>query len=193
MLDVESGSKTSVKKVVVRYEIISLLQKFNTVLCRFFFRINEFVAFRRKNTPFNLKSTRLLGYCFWILLYSKPKTQKNRRMKKNTQKAFFIALVFSCVTFAQTKGKQSISKSTNAITQTNQNQLSYNDFTEDNKRSFDETGYVKCTSVEMHERRMLREGNSQSNDAFEEWLAPQIEHVSSYGLNKKPTVHLKWP
>ena len=96
-------------------------------------------------------------------------------MKKNTQKAFFIALVFSCVTFAQTKGKQSISKSTNAITQTNQNQLSYNDFTEDNKRSFDETGYVKCTSVEMHERRMLREGNSQSNDAFEEWLAPQIE------------------
>ncbi len=106
-------------------------------------------------------------------------------MKKNTQKAFLLALVFTCVTFAQTKGKQSISKSTNTITQTNQNQLLYNDLTEDNKLSFDETGYVKCTSVEMHERRMLREGNPQSNDAFEEWLAPLVEERKQLWAQQK--------
>jgi len=100
-------------------------------------------------------------------------------MKRITFKAFSLALLFTSVTFAQTKKKQSISKSTSTITQESQNQsqnqLLYNDLTEDNKRSFDETGHVKCTFVEMHERRMQREGNSQYNDAFEEWLAPLVE------------------
>ena len=47
--------------------------------------------------------------------------------------------------------------------------------TEESQRSLQETGKVRCVSVEMHERRMQREGNSQYNDAFEEWLAPLVE------------------
>jgi len=93
-------------------------------------------------------------------------------MKKITLKAVFtaLALISQCTIQAQSKTATS-----NVAVESSEEGITYNQLTEENQQSLNSTGYVKCTSIEMHERRMLREGNTQYNEAFEEWLAPLIE------------------
>ena len=92
-------------------------------------------------------------------------------MKKNTLKAVFAAIALMSISsiYAQNKSATTPNKVANGI--------NYSQLTQDNQKSFDQTGYVKCASVEMHERRMQREGGNatQGNDAFEQWLAPLVE------------------
>jgi hypothetical protein len=47
--------------------------------------------------------------------------------------------------------------------------------TEENQRHFNETGYVRCATVEMDELRRQNDPTIQSKEAFENWLAPLIE------------------
>lgn len=85
-------------------------------------------------------------------------------------------MLLSCNVFTQIKQNNSISKSTRIIQNPNFNNSVLNSYlTDENQKSLDETGYVKCLSVEMNERRLQREGNYLQNDAFEEWIAPKIE------------------
>ena len=100
-------------------------------------------------------------------------------MKKTTFKAFCLCLLVTSVTFAQTNKKQSISKSTSTITQEKQNkslnELTYNDLTEESKRSLEETGKVRCASIEMDNWRRKNNPNIQTKEEFENWLAPLIK------------------
>ncbi|GGG34994.1 M43 family zinc metalloprotease [Bizionia arctica] len=47
--------------------------------------------------------------------------------------------------------------------------------TEENQRHFNETGFVRCATVEMDELRRQKDPTIQSQEAFENWLAPLIE------------------
>ena len=101
-------------------------------------------------------------------------------MTKTTIKSFITFLcVFSVLTINAQQGKhlpnsqqQENSQENKIVNNTLNSEI---ELTEESRRSLAETGKVRCTSLEMHERRMEREGNTQSNEAFEEWLAPKIE------------------
>ena len=47
--------------------------------------------------------------------------------------------------------------------------------TEENQRHFEETGYVRCATVEMEALRRQNDPSIQSKEEFENWLAPLIE------------------
>lgn len=47
--------------------------------------------------------------------------------------------------------------------------------TEDNQRHLEETGYVRCATVEMEALRRQNDPTIQSTEEFENWLAPLIE------------------
>src|SRR5690554_4704810 len=47
--------------------------------------------------------------------------------------------------------------------------------TEANQRHFDETGFIRCATVEMEELRKQNNPNIQSREEFENWLAPLVE------------------
>src|SRR5690606_1536915 len=47
--------------------------------------------------------------------------------------------------------------------------------TEENQRHFNETGYVRCATVEMEALRRQNDPTIQSREEFENWLAPLVE------------------
>ncbi|WP_417872183.1 choice-of-anchor J domain-containing protein [Xanthomarina gelatinilytica] len=47
--------------------------------------------------------------------------------------------------------------------------------TEENQRHFNETGYVRCATVEMEALRRQNDPTIQSKEEFENWLAPLVE------------------
>lgn len=47
--------------------------------------------------------------------------------------------------------------------------------TEENQRHFEETGFIRCATVEMEELRRQNDPSIQSKEEFENWLAPLIE------------------
>ncbi len=47
--------------------------------------------------------------------------------------------------------------------------------TADSQRSLDETGFVRCASIEMDQQRKQRESHIQTDQQFEEWLAPLLQ------------------
>jgi hypothetical protein len=97
-------------------------------------------------------------------------------MKKITSKVFILALFITCGISAQLKKKIGTSQNLRILQNINVNNFDQNSYlTDENQKSLDETGYVKCLSIEMNQRRLQREGNYLQNDAFEEWIAPKIE------------------
>jgi len=88
-------------------------------------------------------------------------------MKKITIKSFFAfaALISTLSTTAQ---ELHLTKST-------QSSSSTLELTEESQRSLEQTGFVRCASVEMDARRKQRDGDTQSKQDFENWLAPLIE------------------
>ncbi|MCX7551538.1 T9SS-dependent choice-of-anchor J family protein [Xanthomarina sp. F2636L] len=47
--------------------------------------------------------------------------------------------------------------------------------TEDNQRHFNETGFIRCATVEVEALRKQNNPNIQSTEEFENWLAPLVE------------------
>ncbi|PHS10600.1 MAG: hypothetical protein COA88_02315 [Kordia sp.] len=100
-------------------------------------------------------------------------TQTKLHMKKITLRAVFTAFMVMSISVIQAQSKNATG---NVVTTSNLNNgITYNQLTKENQQSLNSTGYVKCASLEMHERRMQREGNSQYNDAFNDWLEPLVE------------------
>lgn len=86
-------------------------------------------------------------------------------MKQNNFKLIWLLLLFIGVSslYAQQKSTyRSISDEPLQLTQENQ-------------RHFDETGFVRCATVEMEALRRQNNPNIQSTEDFENWLAPLIE------------------
>ena len=90
-------------------------------------------------------------------------------MKKTTIKRILASFCFfSAITISAQNSKTNI--------QTNNNNVNTPlELTSDSQKSLDETGYVRCTSVEMHQRRLERAGTTGYDDAFENWIAPLVE------------------
>ncbi len=94
-------------------------------------------------------------------------------MNKTTLKGFLTFLCVFCVSVVS--AQQQLKKNTKSIEDNNTTLVAPLQLTEDNQRSLEETGYVRCVSVEMHERRQQKAGTSGYDDAFENWIEPLIE------------------
>src|SRR5690554_8044478 len=83
-------------------------------------------------------------------------------MKQNNLKLAWLLLLFVGVFSLHAQ-----QKSTNGVLPEAPLQL-----TVDNQRHFDETGFIRCATVEMEELRKQNNPNIQSREEFENWLAP---------------------
>lgn len=84
-------------------------------------------------------------------------------MKKNTLKIFaFCVFAFTSMVSAQNTSSAKVNNQSFELNETSQ-------------QAFNQTGFVRCVSDEMHKRRLERNPNLQSDAEFEAWLAPLIE------------------
>ena len=63
--------------------------------------------------------------------------------------------------------------------------------TEENKKAFQETGYVRCLTVENEIALQKEYPNRYTNDEFEKWLSPKTTELKSKrlsGKNQKTTI-----
>ncbi|WP_417199250.1 choice-of-anchor J domain-containing protein [Bizionia sp.] len=87
-------------------------------------------------------------------------------MKQNNFKLVFLLLLFVSVFSLQAQQKSALTTSiSNEPLQ----------LTEENQRHFNETGFVRCATVEMEALRRQSNTNIQSDQEFENWLAPLIQ------------------
>lgn len=87
-------------------------------------------------------------------------------MKKITFSPFLLLLLFFGLSSLQAQQKSDLS----AIIPEEPLQL-----TEENQRHFNETGFVRCATVEMEALRRQINPNIQSDQEFENWLAPLMQ------------------
>src|SRR5690554_94163 len=86
-------------------------------------------------------------------------------MKQNNFKLVWFLLLFVGVFSLHAQQKSTFRTVPNAPVQ----------LTEANQRSLDETGYVRCLTVEMDEIRRQNDPSIMSPEEFENWLAPLVE------------------
>ncbi|MCX7548478.1 choice-of-anchor J domain-containing protein [Xanthomarina sp. F1114] len=86
-------------------------------------------------------------------------------MKQNNLKLVWLLLLFVGVFSLHAQQKSSFMSVPSGPLQ----------LTEVNQRHFDETGFVRCATVEMSEQRRRNNPNIQSEEDFENWLAPLME------------------
>jgi len=100
-------------------------------------------------------------------------------MKKTTLWSFAFLLFFTLnATVAQNNSSKSKdkSKSINSLqSRVSNNAQSGITLNQDSQNSLNHSGYVRCVTTEMHERRLQRNPNLQTDQQFEAWLEPLVQ------------------
>ncbi len=86
-------------------------------------------------------------------------------MKQNNFKLVWLLLLFIGISSLYAQQKSSLRSISDEPLQ----------LTQENQRHFNETGFVRCATVEMEALRRQNNPNIQSDQEFENWLAPLIQ------------------